>query len=170
MTLGSVVAAASLAFTILVAQEVPSKAAEVKVLIFPGMSTVMEQLGSQFEGITGHKLLPLVGFDFQLKVPLDAGDFDVAINTTTTIDNLVKQGKVFADTRAEIARVGVGVAVKKGAPKPDISSAEAFKSVLLNVKSISYTKDSGTGKYLASLMERLGIAEEMKPKTKLMGG
>jgi molybdate transport system substrate-binding protein len=134
------------------------------------MSTVMEQLGSQFEGVTGHKLLPLVGFDFQLKVPLDAGDFDVGIFSKPTMDNLLKQGKVLADTRAEIARIGVGVAVKKGAPKPDISSAEAFKRALLNAKSISYTKDSGTGKYLASLMERLGIAEEMKPKTKLMGG
>ena len=170
MRVDSVIVAASLALTILVAQEAPSEAAEVKVLIVPGMSTVMEQLGSQFEGITGHKLLPQVGLATQLKVPLDAGDFHVAIFGTTTIDDLVKQGKVFAATRAEIARVGIGVAVKKGAPKPDISSAEAFKSALLNAKSISYTKDSGAGKYLASLMERLGIAEEMKLKTKLLGG
>ncbi len=170
MRVDSVIVAALLTLTIPVAQEVPSEAAQVKVLIFPGMSTVMEQLGSQFEGTTGHKLLPLVGFDFQLKVPLDAGDFDVAIFTPTTIDDLVKQGKVLANTRAEIARVGIGVAVKKGAPKPDISSAEAFKRALLNARSISYTKDSGGGKYVASLMERLGIAEEMKPKTKLMGG
>ncbi len=166
----SAIVAALLALTITVAQEIPSEAAEVKVLILPAMSTVMKQLGSQFESITGHKLLPQVGLASQLKVPLDAGDFDVAIFSTTTIDNLLKQGKIFADTRAEIARVGIGVAVKKGAPKPDISSAEAFKSALLNAKSISYTKDSFTGQYLPSLMQRLGIAEEMKPKTKLLRG
>lgn len=172
MRVDSVIVAVLFTLIIPVAQAVPVEAAEIKVLIVPAMSTVMEQLGSQFEGITGHKLLPRVGLNTQsqLKVPLDAGDFDVAIFSATTIDDLVKQGKIFADTRTEIARVGIGVAIKKGAPKPDISSAEAFKSALLNAKSISYTKDSGTGRYLPGLLERLGISEEMKPKTKLMEG
>jgi ABC-type molybdate transport system substrate-binding protein len=108
MRIDSVIVAASLALT---TQAVPVEAAEIKVFILPAMSTVMEQLGSQFEGITGHKLLSQVGLATQLKIPLDAGDFDVAIFSTTTIDNLLKQGKVFADTRAEIARVGIGIEV-----------------------------------------------------------
>ena len=102
-----------------------------------------------------------------LKSQIDAGErFDVAILTTPLIDDLVKEGKFAAGTRADVARSGIGVIVRTGAPKPDINSADAFKRALLNAKSITYNKEGSTAIYLASLFERLGITEQMKPKTK----
>jgi molybdate transport system substrate-binding protein len=86
------------------------------------------------------------------------------------IDQLQAQGKVVAGSRVNIAKVGVGVFVRKGAAKPDISSADAFKRSMLAARSIAYPDPAGggaSGIYVASLLERLGIAVEMKPKTKL---
>lgn len=147
-----------------------TNAAEVKVIANPGMKLVFEELLPQFEQSTGHKVVIQYGLFNQLKGPIDAGEFDMAVTTGQVVDYLTKQGKFAAGTRTEIARVGIGVAIRAGAQKPDISTPEAFKLALLNAKSISYTKGSSAGTYLAALMERLGIAEQMKEKTKLMGG
>jgi molybdate transport system substrate-binding protein len=106
----------------------------------------------------------------QLKATIDAGEFDMAVTTGQVVEYLTKPGKFSNGMRTDIARVGIGVAIRAGATKPDISTIEAFKRALLNAKSISYTKGSSAGAYLAKLMERLGIAEEMKTKTQLMGG
>ena len=146
------------------------KAAEIRVLCVPGITAAMEELGARFERTTGHKLLTRFELPSQLREPIDSGAFDVAILFSATIDNLIKRGKIDAATRVDVARMGIGVAVRVGAPKPDISSVDAFKRALLDAKSISYTKESAAGIYLASLMERLGIAEEMKARTKLLGG
>ena len=83
-------------------------------------------------------------------------------------DALINDGKLVATTRANIARSGVGVAVKKGAPKPDISTTEAFKRTLLAAKSIGYVEVGASGIYLKGLFERMGIAEQIKPKIKLL--
>ena len=77
----------------------------------------------------------------------------------------IKNGKVIADTRVDLGRSGIGVEVRAGAPKPDISSVEAFKRALLNAKSIGYLK-VGSGIYLAALLDRLGIAEAIAPKVR----
>ena len=82
------------------------------------------------------------------------------------MDDLIKQGKIAGDTRVDIARVGIGVAVRDGAPKPDISSVDAFKNTLLNVKLVTYTPEGATGTHLAKVLDRLGIAEQVKGKTK----
>jgi molybdate transport system substrate-binding protein len=152
MRIGSL--AAKFGFMILLAQGVAAEAAEVKVLSALAMSPVMNELGPQFERATGHNLVI---------------QFDVAILTTSLIDDLVKQGKIAAGTRANIARSGLGVIVRTGAPKPDISSADAFKRTMLDAKSISYGKEGATAIYLPGLFERLGIAEQMKSKTKHSG-
>ena len=92
------------------------------------------------------------------------------ISSVPPIDQLQAQGKVVAGSRVNIAKVGVGVFVRKGAAKPDISSADAFKSSMLAARSIAYPDPAGggaSGIYVASLLERLGIAAEMKPKTTL---
>ena len=92
------------------------------------------------------------------------------ISSGPLIDQLQAQGKVVAGSRVNIAKVGVGVFVRKGAAKPDISSADAFKRSMLAARSIAYPDPAGggaSGIYVASLLERLGIAAEMKPKTKL---
>jgi molybdate transport system substrate-binding protein len=156
------------ALPILLAQ-VPD-AAEIRVLCMPGMSAAMAEIDPLFEGATGYKLSIRYGLPSQSQEALDSGAFDLVALDSDAVDDLVKQNKVIRATRADIARMGIGVAVRAGAPKPDISTVEAFKRALLNARSISFTKDSAAGIYIANMMERLGIAEQMRPKTKLMGG
>ena len=96
--------------------------------------------------------------------------FDVLIVSAQLLDALIHEGKVTAGSSTAIGRVGIGVSIKSGAPKPDISTVAAFKQTMLNAKSISYTNGTAAGTHIANIMQRLGIAEEMKPKTKLMGG
>ncbi|MGZ3284575.1 MAG: molybdate ABC transporter substrate-binding protein [Xanthobacteraceae bacterium] len=144
-------------------------AAEIKVLSSNSMKTTLEELAPQFEKATGHKL----SFTFNAAVPLKAqiekgAAFDVAILSTPITDDLIKQGKLVAATRTDIARSNAGLAVKRGAPKPDISTTAAFKRALLDAKSICYVEQGATGIYLKGLFERLGIAEQLKGKTKLL--
>ena len=94
---------------------------------------------------------------------------DVVTHYPEIIDDLVKQGKVMG-SRVDFARAGVGVAVKAGAPKPDISTPEAFKRAMLAAKSIAYARTGASGIIAAKLMERLGLAEQLKDKTKLVDG
>jgi molybdate transport system substrate-binding protein len=91
-------------------------------------------------------------------------EFDVAISLPEVIDRLIKSGKITAASRADIARTGVGVSVRAGAPKPDISTVDAFKRTLLNAKSIAHSKEGASGVYFMGLLDRLGIAAEIKPK------
>ncbi len=95
---------------------------------------------------------------------------DLVLSSVPMIDRLQAQGKILAGDRVIIAKVGVGAFVRKGAAKPDISSADAFKRSMLAAKSIAYpdpARGGASGIYVASLLERLGIAAEMKPKTNL---
>ena len=85
-------------------------------------------------------------------------------------DDLIKQGKILAATRTDVARGGIGIAVRAGAPKPDIGSVEALKRALLDAKSITYAREGGSGIYFAGLLERLGMAEAMRAKTKFGTG
>ena len=160
--------ARALVLTIVLAQM--ADAAEIRVLCMPGMRAAMEELGPQFEGATGHKLSIRFGTTSQSREALESGAFDLVTLDSGVVDDLIKQSKVIRATRAVVGRMGIGVAVRAGGPKPDITTIEAFKRALLNARSISYTKDTVAGMYIADLMARLGIAEEMKPKTKLMGG
>jgi molybdate transport system substrate-binding protein len=145
-------------------------AAEIRVISNPGMKSVFEELAPQFERMTGHRVLIQYGLMAQLKAPIDAGEFDVAISTGPVTAYLNERGMTVPDSRADVARVGIGVSVRAGAPKPDISTVSAFKRTLLNAKSISYTGGSAAGTYIAGMLERLGIAAEMKPKTRILGG
>jgi molybdate transport system substrate-binding protein len=104
-----------------------------------------------------------------LKTEIERGaPFDLAILGAPAADDLVKQGKLVAATRADIARSAAGVAVKRGAPKPDIATTDAFKRAMLDAKSICYVEQGATGIYLKGLFERLGIAEQLKGKIKLL--
>src|SRR4029078_8642078 len=98
-----------------------------------------------------------------LKAEIEKGAaFDVAILSTPITDDLVKQGKLVGAARADIARAGAGLAVKRGAPKPDISTTEAFKRALLDAKSICYVEQGATGIYLKGLFWRLVTPDHMK--------
>lgn len=147
-----------------------AQAAEIKVLASTAVKTTLEELGPQFEKATGNK----VDLEFApaavLKAKIDQGAaFDVAILTAPVTDALAGEGKV-DPTRTTIAHSGIGVAIHKGATKPDISTTEAFKRALLNAKSVGFTAAGATGAYLKSLFEKLGIADELKPKLKPLQG
>jgi len=162
-------AAAEVGLIILMAQGLAAEAAEVKVIGAAPMTAVIKELGAQFERETGHKLVTKFTSGPIVKQEIDAGEtFDVAVSITPVIDDLVKEGKIVAATRADVAYAGVGVGVRAGAPKPDISTVEAFKRALLNAKSVAHSKTGASGTYFKRLLERLGIAEEMKPKLRPM--
>jgi molybdate transport system substrate-binding protein len=102
-----------------------------------------------------------------LKAEIEKGaTFDLAMLSDAAVDDLIKQGKLVGATRSVIAISGAGVAVRKGASKPDIGTVDAFKRALLNAKSVAYVEQGQTGIYLKALLPRLGIADALKDKIK----
>jgi len=147
-----------------------ARAAEIKVVAIQSAQIVMRDLAGVVEHRTGHKVIQLARtteLPAAIKVRIDAGEnFDAACLTTSVIDQLIKEGRLVADTRRNFLRVPIGVAVMSGAPKPDISSVEAFKRAILNAKSIAYLNGGSSGPYLEALFNRLGIGPELQRKTK----
>ena len=159
--------AAKFGFIALLAQGVAANAAEVKVLAGAAMRGAFGELVPQFERATGHKIVIEYGGGGALRKQIEAGEaFDLVIIDSAEVDDLIKQGKIAGDTRADIVRAAIGVAVREGAPKPDISSVDAFKNTLLSVKSFTYAPDAAYGRHLSQAFDRLGIAEQLKAKTK----
>ena len=150
----------------------PASAAEVRVMISGGLTAAYKALVPEFERLTGNKVLTAYGPSMgttvnAIPVRLERGEpADVLIMVGYALGDLIKQGKVIADSRVDLVRSPIGIAVKSGAPKPDISSAEAVKHALLAAKSIAYS-DSASGVYVSTEMfQRLGIADAMKDKAK----
>lgn len=159
------------AAVLMLALGIGAQAAEIKVLSSNAVKSVLEELAPQFEKTTKNKIAFTFDTAAALKGQIEKGAaFDLAILTDAAIDDLIKQGKISGATRTALARSGAGVAVKKGAPKPDISTTEAFKRTLLGAKSIGFVEQGATGIYLKTLFQRLGIAEELKPKLKMLVG
>jgi len=157
----------AIAATILLAQVPLAGAAEIKVLSAGGIRPPVEELVPQFERASGHKVsIRFVGGPAVKREIDDGAAFDVAVSTTNVIDDLIKAGKLAAASRTDIARAGVGVMVRAGAPKPDIASVDAFKRTLLNAKSVAYAKDGTAGMHFHGVLQRLGISKEMEPKLK----
>jgi molybdate transport system substrate-binding protein len=154
--------------TILVAQVLSAQAAELKLKVADPLTAVINELGPRFERDTGHKLIAKFTPGPVVKRDIPAEPFDLAVSITPVIDALIKEGKLVANTRADVAYSGIGVGVRRGAPKPDISSVETFKRALLNAKSVAYAAQGASGIYFQNLIERLGIAEQMKPNLKPM--
>src|SRR5947207_13418144 len=162
-------AAAAVGFATLLATGAPASAAEIKVISSNALKTVLEQLGPAFEKATEHKLSIQWGAAVPLKAEIEKGAaFDLAVLTDAGIDDLIKQGKLAAATRTNLANSGAGVAVRKGAAKPDISTVDAFKRALVNAKSFAYVEQGATGIYIKALLPRLGIADALKDKIKLL--
>jgi len=169
MKIRSIVAAVSIGLTFLLVLGIKAEAAELKVLSAFGMQSVMEDLGPKFERATGHKLaISFATGGATVKRAQDGESADVVIALRQGIDSLVKNGKAAADNVTVVAHSGIVVAVRKGAPKPDISSPDALKRMLLAAKSISYVDPASggaSGIHFAKVLDRLGIANEMKSKT-----
>ena len=146
-------------------------AAEIRLLCAVALHPAIDALISDFEKSSGHKVMVAYGTAGAVADRVQKGEAaDIVINSVPMMDQLQAQGKVLAGDRVVIAKVGVGAFVRKGAAKPDISSVDSFKRSMLAAKSIIYPDPAGggaSGIYVASLLERLGIAAEMKPKTKL---
>jgi len=147
----------------------PAQAAELRVLSGNGAKAAVRELCTQFERATGNTIKLHFEVNADLKKKIEAGEaFDVAVLNPPVIDALIKDGKLVAGSRADIGRSGLGVAVRKGAPKPDIATAEAFKRTLLAAKAVAYPGKGASGLYFVSLLDRLGIKAEMQGKLKPM--
>lgn len=162
--------AASISYLLFVANPDVATAAQIKILAGSAIDTTMAVLIPQFEQSSGHKVV----FDFDGAIGamtdrVQNGEAaDVVIVSGAQIDALEKQGKVVAGSRIDIAKVGVGLFVRKGAPKPDISSVDAFTQAMLAARSIGWN-DPAAGApvsiYMLGVFEQLGIADAMRPKT-----
>ena len=148
-------------------------AAEINALISTAVEAAMAELVPQFERASGHTLRIAYGPSGGVAKRLTDGDAaDLIIVADTGLDELTKQGKVVPG-RTDFARTGIGVAVRKGAPKPDIASPEALKRALLNAKAVAHTAPAGggiTAVHLLRMFEKLGIAPEVAAKTRLAAG
>lgn len=154
-----------MSLAILLAQAERAPAAEVKVWTARALATVLAEVGPQFESTTGHKLSVSVDLPAPFVRRANAGEsFDVLITTSAPLEELAKDGKIVARTRTNIARSGIGVEVRAGAPKPDISTVDAFKRTLLEAKSIAYLKNVGSGLHVARLVDRFGIGEAIEAR------
>jgi len=151
-----------------------ASAAEIKVLSTGNMQSILGAVTAEFEGATGHKLVIEYGSTTKMKSRIEAKEAaDLTINERYVLDDLLGQGRVEAGTLVDVARSPLGVGVRSGAPKPDISTAEAFKRALLAADSIAYPDPSGgaqDGTYFAGLIMRMGIADALKPKIKITQG
>ena len=138
---------------------------EVKVLSTHAVEEVLREIAPQFTREGGHHVLCHYDPANALKRQIENGAaFDVAIVTRPVIDGLAGQGKILPATCRDIARAGLGVAVRKGAPKPDIATADAFKRALLAARSIVRSREGASGLYFEKLLQKLGIAEAMRGK------
>lgn len=148
-----------------------AQAVELKVLSGNGSRPAVIALTKQFEQATGHKVTVDFFVNPDVKKKIEAGEyFDVTVLNPPVLDELIKQGKVVANSRAVIGRIGLGAAIKAGAPKPDISTPEGFKKTMLSINSVAYPGDGASGIYFVNLLDRMGIGAEMKPKLRPMPG
>jgi len=153
----------------------PARAAEVRLLSAAAMQSVLKEIASDFERISGHSLI----IDYATMGAIDqrvlGGETaDLVIGSSPSISNLVKEGRIRADSQVTICKVGVGLVVASGSPKPQIASLEDFKRALLAAKLIVYAEPArggAAGIHVARVIEKLGLAEQLSPKTKFgVGG
>jgi molybdate transport system substrate-binding protein len=159
-----IISTTALALTCLLARTGIASAEEIRVWTARALATVLAEVGLEFERTMGHRLTISSDLPGGFQRRANAGEqFDLFISASASVDEWIKEGRLIAQTRTDVARSGIGVAVRAGSRKPDISSVEAFKRALLDAKSIAYLK-VGSGLYMDGLVKRLGIAEAVTPK------
>jgi molybdate transport system substrate-binding protein len=138
-----------------------ARCAELKIFASRAIWTVLAEIGPEFEKNSGHKLNVITGLSAEFVGRINGGEtFDVIAAPPAALDGLIQNGKATAQSKTNLARSGYGVAVRAGAPKPDISSVEAFKRALLNAKSITYLPVPG----VPQIIERLGLKDAIASK------
>jgi molybdate transport system substrate-binding protein len=145
-----------------------ASAADLKVFCTNGVKAVVEELLAQFERTTGNKVVISYEPSTQIKKRIDAGEpFDVAMMTTSLIDEEIKARKLQFESRRFIARSGLGLSIRSGSKKPDIATVDAFKKTLLAAKSITYATQGASAAPFEALVAKLGIESQVKPKYNL---
>jgi molybdate transport system substrate-binding protein len=147
-----------------------AQAAEIKVMSSAATKAAYLELVPEFERTSGHTVTTIFPPSVQMIARLKQGEVvDLVIMAARSIDELVGAGKIVAGSRVDLARSGIGVAVRAGAPKPDIGSAEALKRALLSAASVAYSSGP-SGVYLADLFRRMGIDEALKGRIRQVQG
>ena len=143
----------------------PASAAELKIFGSRVTKVIVGEFAAEFEKSTGFKPVVVADVAAVMKRRIEAGEpFDLAVLVDFQTDDLIKSGKLLADSRADIMSSGIGVAVKRGAPKPDIGTVEAFKQTLLKAKSVTYLKEGASTIHLRKVFDKLGITDAIKAK------
>jgi molybdate transport system substrate-binding protein len=165
------VRAAGVCAVALLAYTCPASAAEIKLISASTMTPVVTDVVAHFERTTGRKLDTTFVSGLAVKREIDAGGaFDAVIAPASVVDDLVKEGKVVASTRVNVAYAGIGVGVRPGAPKPDVSSVDGFKRALLGATAVAHSAEGASGMYFKDLLQRLGIARQMAGKLRPLSG
>ena len=143
-----------------------AQAAEVKLIASAAVKEVVLDLVPAFEKASGHKVTTIWAGTEAITKRISGGEVvDIVLIAAPNVDRLIAEGKLVAGSRADVAKSGIGVAVRAGLPKPDISSGEAVKNAVLAAKSVAYSSGP-SGFYLADLFKRMGISEQIKDKVK----
>jgi molybdate transport system substrate-binding protein len=156
-----------LAVCLSVAALTSAQAAELKVLVAQVVEPPVKELAAQFEKNTGTKLNIEYGFGVEQNKRVQAGEaVDVVIFPNGLINTAATQAALAPNTTTELLRIGQGIAVKKGAPKPEISTAETLKQALVKAKSVAMVPTGQTGVATLQVFDKLGIADEMKARSR----
>ena len=167
-TIAAAVLALSAGLFSMFARSTPAQTTDLHVMVSDGMKPVVEEITPQIEHSIGRKLTAQFNSSKNLRDKIQAGEpFDAAILTSDVLDDLIKQGKIAPGARADISRTGMGMGVRAGAPKPDISTPDALKRTLLNAKSISFNPTGASAAHTYDMFARLGITDAVKPKLML---
>jgi molybdate transport system substrate-binding protein len=145
-------------------KEIPPIMAEITVLSSIATKEAYLELVPQFESASGHTVSTTWAGTTAIVQRMAAGErYDLIVISSTELDELIKQGGIVAGSRVDLAKSGIGIAVRAGAPRPDVRSSAALKQALLSAKTVGYTSGP-SGVYMAGLIEKMGIAAEVKPK------
>ena len=140
----------------------------VKVFTTRSIATVLAKIGPDFERRSGRQLDITTDIAIRMVRRITAGEpFDVLVAAPAQIDELIRMGRIVPATRVDLARSGIGVAVRAGAPAPDVTTVEAFTRALVAARSVAYLKEGQSGVYVAGVLERLGVADRIRSKLTL---
>ena len=138
---------------------------EIRIFCSNGLRAAMEKLLPEYERSMGKRMKVQYGASATFKRSIEAGEpFDLAILTPQLIEDLIKKGKIAAGTEVNIASTGIGVAIRAGSPKLDVTTPEAMKQTLLKAKSIGYVKEGASAAAIVSMLNRLGVGNEVQHK------
>ena len=147
-----------------------ANADELRVLSSLGIKTVVEELAPQFEKATKHRVTTVFDLAATLRTKIEGGEpFDVAILTPAMIDDLIAKARIVPASKSGVARAGLGLMIKAGAPKPDVTTVETFKRTLLEARSVTYASAGASGVAFVAIAKQLGIADAIKTRPAASG-